>query len=792
MRRFTRWLPLLNLTLTIKLATWFALIAAVATAVVGYLALAAGERLLREHQVQALWIVAETRAQRIEAFATERQRDATATAKASMLLDVWDKLEAAFHSQMSVTSPEYLAIDRQVRAYLTDHRDIGGYADLMLICPAGHLIWSVTRGADLGSSYKEGPYKDSEAAKVFEQAGGFGEVKAALSGVAYYPPAKEPAAFVAAPILRKGEVVAVLALRLAKEEIYALARDYVGLGQTGEVVLGSLKEDQVVFVTPTRHDPDAAFRRRLAREDPVARPLAEAARGAAGQGQGQGQGIVADYRGVPVLAVWRSVPSFGWGLVVKMDEAEVLAPLVRLRGALLAGLGLLSVAAGVVGWRSGRKMDDAMARVLEAKAKAEEAEAQINGLLSAAPDAVFGADEAGTILMANEAAHRMFGWQAGSLVGQNITVIVPPDDREAHRAGLRRYLETGESRLIGTVIEVIGYRLDGTTFPCELSMAAMTLPDGRRRFIGVHRDVTERKKAEETRIRLVQHLDASPDFVGFADAADTHILYVNRAGRAMCGLGEDEDVTTMKIADVHPAWTNKLLEETILPTAIREGVWQGECAFLHRDGHEIPVLMVLVAHKSAGGAVEVFSTTSRDITERKQSEQALRHSEERYRHLSDNALVGVYQSTIGGKLLYVNRALAAMFEYDSPEELIAAGAWARYERVEDRLAFVEALKQSGRFENYELRLLTKTGKPLWVLLNATLQDDTFSGMLVDITARKEAEAAFHKAHEELQATMRELQERVDELERFRKATVQREFRIKELKDEIERLKKREE
>jgi len=140
------------------------------------------------------------------------------------------------------------------------------------------------------------------------------------------------------------------------------------------------------------------------------------------------------------------------------------------------------------------------------------------------------------------------------------------------------------------------------------------------------RDITERKRAEEERRRLAAILEATPDFVGFADAKDGHVLYVNKAGRLMTGLVPDEDVTRLKISDVHPQWANRMLVETALPAAGRDGVWTGECAFLHRDAHEIPVLMAVVAHKNSSGEVEVFSTISHDITDRKRAEEVVRQA----------------------------------------------------------------------------------------------------------------------------------------------------------------------
>jgi len=73
-------------------------------------------------------------------------------------------------------------------------------------------------------------------------------------------------------------------------------------------------------------------------------------------------------------------------------------------------------------------------------------------------------------------------------------------------------------------------------------------------------------------------------------------------------------------AGFHPAWAGKVVQFEGIPAAIRDGIWSGETAFLHRDGHEIPVIQVIIAHKSPDGEVEFLSTIAHDITERKRIE----------------------------------------------------------------------------------------------------------------------------------------------------------------------------
>ena len=70
------------------------------------------------------------------------------------------------------------------------------------------------------------------------------------------------AAFIAAPLKKEGTIIGVLAAQLDIDRISAIAADYAGLGQTGEIVVGRKIGDEVVFLTPTRLDPEAAFRRK--------------------------------------------------------------------------------------------------------------------------------------------------------------------------------------------------------------------------------------------------------------------------------------------------------------------------------------------------------------------------------------------------------------------------------------------------------------------------------------------------------------------------------------------------
>jgi PAS domain S-box-containing protein len=136
-------------------------------------------------------------------------------------------------------------------------------------------------------------------------------------------------------------------------------------------------------------------------------------------------------------------------------------------------------------------------------------------------------------------------------------------------------------------------------------------------------EIAERTHAQESQRRLVTILDATPDFVAIADA-DKRALYLNAGGRTMIGVGEDEDIAGFPLADGHPEWARALVLGEGIPTALRDGVWSGETALLHRSGREIPVSQVILAHKAPNGVVEFLSTIARDITEHKRAEATRR------------------------------------------------------------------------------------------------------------------------------------------------------------------------
>jgi two-component system sensor kinase FixL len=122
-------------------------------------------------------------------------------------------------------------------------------------------------------------------------------------------------------------------------------------------------------------------------------------------------------------------------------------------------------------------------------------EGHLRSILSTVPDAMVVIDDHGSVLSFSAAAERLFGYSAADVVGSNVSRLMPSPDRERHDGYIRRYLETGEKRIIGIGRVVFAERRDGSTFPMELSIGEAT--GGDRIFTGFIRDLTERQQTEQ-------------------------------------------------------------------------------------------------------------------------------------------------------------------------------------------------------------------------------------------------------------------------------------------------------
>jgi diguanylate cyclase (GGDEF)-like protein/PAS domain S-box-containing protein len=255
------------------------------------------------------------------------------------------------------------------------------------------------------------------------------------------------------------------------------------------------------------------------------------------------------------------------------------------------------------------------------------------------------------------------------------------------------------------------------------------------------RDITEQRVAEKE-LRLAQFsLEHASDDVHWVNSQG-QIVYANAAACRSLGRSREE-LLTLSIPDIDPLATPESWPAVWQALKTRGSI-TFEAQHKTKQGREFPV-EVSANYLEFDGQEYDFAFV-RDITGRKQAEEALRASEKRYRLLFERNLAGVFRTTLDGRILQCNPAAAHMFGYAHPEEAQALSTLDIYHPMFDREAFLEKLKAEKSLTNQEVMFRRKDGASVWAMVNLSLVDDDpdagphiIEGTLVDITERKIAE-----------------------------------------------------
>ncbi|MGD8782213.1 MAG: PAS domain S-box protein [Ignavibacteria bacterium] len=155
-------------------------------------------------------------------------------------------------------------------------------------------------------------------------------------------------------------------------------------------------------------------------------------------------------------------------------------------------------------------------------------------------------------------------------------------------------------------------------------------------LLSVVEDITELTKAKKERDRLTNVVESTSDIIIINDP-EGKIIYLNKAAKELYAFRRHKDQSKLKLNDFHPKWVRDILHDSALPAAIKNGMWLGETAVYGGIKNEIPVSQLLMAHKDNNGDIEYISSIMRDISERKQTEEALKESESKFRKLFESS-----------------------------------------------------------------------------------------------------------------------------------------------------------
>ncbi|MBI4384142.1 MAG: PAS domain S-box protein [Nitrospinae bacterium] len=353
----------------------------------------------------------------------------------------------------------------------------------------------------------------------------------------------------------RGEIVAALTFRIRPEKEFARILETSRSGETGETYVfnaeglllsdsrfnGQLRKAGLIPDRPDSHAilnlelrdprrktvPKSLPAKLLDGKAPLTRMAASAVKGSAGVDV-DGYN---DYRGVPVVGAWawlkegdtllsrkdrennggdktrRAGIAPGIGIATEVDVDEAYAPLIilnRIYLVLCCILGLIAVLAILLQVRE--QKEERMR--LRAENDLRRNKERLKAVISHAMDAIVTIHGDGTIESANPAAERLFGYSSAELIGKNISLLMPEPYKTEHNGHIEKYLRTGQARVLGLEREVPGLRKSGEVFSLGISVSEMFLGEDRM-FIGILRDITQRKQDEEKLKQYAAELEKS-------------------------------------------------------------------------------------------------------------------------------------------------------------------------------------------------------------------------------------------------------------------------------------------
>jgi hypothetical protein len=241
--------------------------------------------------------MADDRSREINSYLNQQEKNAVQLSQEAAVIDILT----------SNTSEQQAVLD-----LLFLHKEAMGFKNIMVIDAQAQVRFSTAQKNLVGENVSK--HTNSSFGKSYERA--MMTLTNDFSQFNFNELLQEPALFITVPIIHQKKFIGALSYQLDEEKIYLITNQYIGLGKTGEVVLARKEGEYAVFLSATRTDPDLAFKKTMLFTDHVI-DIDEAVLGK------QGSGKAIDYRGEKVVSVWKFIPKLDWGMVVKIDQAEI-------------------------------------------------------------------------------------------------------------------------------------------------------------------------------------------------------------------------------------------------------------------------------------------------------------------------------------------------------------------------------------------------------------------------------------------------------------------------------------
>jgi PAS domain S-box-containing protein len=342
-----------------------------------------------------------------------------------------------------------------------------------------------------------------------------------------------------------------------------------------------------------------------------------------------------------------------------------------------------------------------------------------SAVVESALDGIITMDHLGVVVEFNPAAERIFGYRRSQAVGKPLAeLIIPPLLRKAHRSALERFVSEGASPILNRRLELPAMRAGGREIPVELTVTAVQTGTGPPVFVGFVRDLSAQKKAEiEMRRAQELHklmLNNAQDLISLMDPMG-RFVYVSPSHRRILGY-EPPEMEGMSLVDlVHPDDAD-LVAEGIAENATGGSRGFGsEIRLRHRDGHWVTIegVSTMIVRD---GELPLILNNARDVSERRQAEEKLRH----LATIVETSEDAIFTKSMDGTVLTWNPGAERLYGYRAAEIVgRSVEVLAPPERPGELTDILSRLQSGKRIQHYETVRVRKDGTRVAISLSVS-------------------------------------------------------------------------
>ena len=341
------------------------------------------------------------------------------------------------------------------------------------------------------------------------------------------------------------------------------------------------------------------------------------------------------FDGGRVVSAFRATRQWPLVVMVEVPESEFYRELARSAewAAAFVGLGWLLLGAGAFVVRRTLLRDERLSDELRAADAATRAsESRKLAILQSSLDAIVTVDAAGRVIDFNAAAERVFGRPAASVLGQPMhEMIIPPQMRQAHQDGMRRYQGNGQGQMLNRRVEVEAMHADGSVFPVELTVVPVRTDLGEV-FTATVRDITERQRVEralrDSEARARATFDQAAVGV-LQQGADRRFLRVNQTLCELLGYTRDEFLALDADTLIHPDDIASGVHGMQQLFASKTASFAQDKRYRHKSGRWVWVRLTASVARDGGGRALYLIGIVEDISARRRAEDELAAARQR-------------------------------------------------------------------------------------------------------------------------------------------------------------------